>query len=96
MSCRIAVNMARRAAAGTINVTASYPDEIDDPHPAADIASKRSRKLASRPVKRRYDLRRLATVVLCVCTVLGFASYGAYAHQWAELSALRHLGSPGK
>ena len=89
--------MAKRAAAGAINVTVSYSDEIDDPRRAADVASiSWSRKLGSRAIKRRYDLRRLATILLCVCAVLGFASYGAYAHQWAELSALRHLGTASK
>jgi hypothetical protein len=62
MSCRIAVNMAKRAAAGAVNVSVSSENEIDDPCRAADIASiSRSRKLAScETIKRRYDLQ-LAT-----------------------------------
>jgi hypothetical protein len=95
MSCRIAVNMAKRAAAGSMRVSV-WSEEADNSFGAAtDVApiSRSNRPPASRKaITLRYDLGRVAAVTLSVLAALSFVSYTAYAHQWSELSALRHLG----
>ena len=87
MTCRIAVNMAKRAAAGTVSVPAtSWEEETDSSSHATDFRSQRSSAGARGPW-------RATAVAFSVFAVLSFASYAAYAHQWSELSALRHLGT---
>src|SRR5262249_6433125 len=95
MSCRIAVNMAKRAAAGAMSVPVWPNEETESPFPAANLApiSRSNGKLASRRTTTlRYDLGRVIAVAFAVFAALSFVSYAAYAHQWSELSALRHLG----
>jgi hypothetical protein len=85
MSCRIAVNMAKRAAAGAMSVSVALDDEIDSPFHAADLTP-----ISPRKTQRR--VRRAVVIAFCAFAALSFVSYAAYAHQWSELSALRHLG----
>jgi hypothetical protein len=95
MSCRIAVNMAKRAAAGAVSVSVWSDDEADSPFHAANFAliSRSNRQHASRKTTTlRYDLVRVIAAGFSVFAALSFVSYAAYAHQWSELSALRHLG----
>jgi len=95
MSCRIAVNMAKRAAAGAISGPVWPNEESESPFRAANLAliSRSNRQHASRRTTRlRNDLGRIVAVAFSVFTALSFVSYAAYAHQWSELSALRHLG----
>jgi hypothetical protein len=86
MSCRMVVNMAKRAAAGATNVSVSLDEEVDSAFHAADL---------SRPISPRntpQSLRQAVVIALCAVAALSCLSYAAYAHQWSELSALRHLG----
>jgi len=85
MSCRIAVNMAKRAAAGAISISVSLDEEIDSSFHAADLTP-------ISPRKKQHSLRRAVVIAFCAFAALSFVSYAAYAHQWSELSALRHLG----
>jgi hypothetical protein len=91
MSCRLAVNMAKRAAAGAMSVSAWSEEETDSPSHATDrtlIAQRNSQHSSAGAM----GLGRVTAIAFSVFAVLSFASYAAYAHQWSELSALRHLG----
>jgi hypothetical protein len=101
MSCRNAVNMAKRAAAGSMRVSVWLEEETDNrSQAAANLApiyrSKRQRA-PRKTITLRYDLGRLTAITFCVLAALSLVSYAVYAHQWSELSAFRHLGeaSPG-
>jgi hypothetical protein len=94
MSCRIAVNMAKRAAAGAV-VTPSVwlENEADSPSYAIDRVPTLARKRVSNDViALRCDPARSLIMGLSIFVTISFVSYVAYAHQWSELSALRHLG----
>jgi hypothetical protein len=102
MSCRNAVNMAKRAAAGSMRVSVWLEEETDNlSHAAANLApiyrSKRQRA-PRKTMTLRHDLGRLTAITFSVLAALSFVSYAVCAHQWSELSAFRHLGeaSPGK
>jgi hypothetical protein len=41
----------------------------------------------------RYNPRPVFAKALFMFAALSFISYAVYAHQWSELSALRHLGN---
>jgi hypothetical protein len=79
----MAVNMARRAAAGDRRVPVGSDEQTDHP-------GRRSKPVS--PGKNRLRLQRAVILGFCMFAALGFVSYAAYAHQWSELSALRHLG----
>jgi hypothetical protein len=97
MSCRIAVNMAKRAAAGAVSVSVWLDEETSASVRAVDLpmalatSSQHSSHKGNPP---KYRRAHVIITAFCVFAVLGFISYGAYAHEWAELSALRHLGKP--
>jgi hypothetical protein len=100
MSCRIAVNMAKRAAAGATSMSV-WSDEktVSRFHvPAVALVPRLNRQHASQTIALRYDLGRVTAMAFAVFAALGFVSYAIYAHQWSELSAMRHLGevSPAK
>jgi hypothetical protein len=88
MSCRTAVNMTKRAAAGAISASvwleeeALVPLHVDPP--------KLSRSKKTQIVGYQRTSRTL--MAFSVIAALSLVSYATYAHQWAELSALRHLG----
>jgi hypothetical protein len=93
MTCRIAVNMAKRAATGAVSVPAtSWEEETDGSSHATDFSLISQRKSQRSSAGARGPWRATA-VAFSVFAVLSFASYAAYAHQWSELSALRHLGT---
>ena len=96
MSCRVAVNMAKRAAAGAISVSVWSDEETDSPFHGADLApvSRIKRQHTSRKsITLKYNLAPVIAVALILFAALSFVSYTAYVHQWSELSALRHLES---
>jgi hypothetical protein len=95
MSCRIAVNMAKRAAAGAMSMPVWSDEETGSPLYAADrslTSRRRNQHKSGGAVVLRYDLGRVTAIAFSVFVALSFVSYAAYAHQWSELSALRHLG----
>ena len=85
MSCRMAMNMAKRAAAGVPSGLV-WSDEAFGSFGSIGVAS------PSLPRERPRRLRHTIVAGFCVFAALSFVSYAAYAHQWSELSALRHLG----
>ena len=87
MSCRIAVNMAKRAAAGAVVRPSGWlENEADSPSFAIDQIPTSARKRVSNDPARSF------ITGLSIFVTLSFISYAAYVHQWSELSALRHLG----
>jgi hypothetical protein len=97
MSCRIAVNMAKRAAAGAISVSVWPDEETDSPFRGtepAPVSRINSRYTSRKTITLKYDLARIIAVALIAFAALSFVSYAVYAHQWSELSAMRHLGNP--
>jgi len=78
------MNMAKRAAAGAPGGVV-WSDE--KPVSCSPIAIR-----TTSPRKRPRRLRRTIAIGFCMFVALSFVSYAAYAHQWSELSALRHLG----
>jgi len=63
------------------------------PSYAIDRLPTSARKRVSNDViALRYDQARSLTMGFSIFVTLSFVSYAAYAHQWSELSALRHLG----
>ena len=95
MSCRIAVNMAKRAqAARATRISDWLDDEPDNLIWADDQApSMRDNKQHSsgRTTTLRYNSRRVVAIAFWLFAAFSIISYAAYAHQWSELSALRHL-----
>jgi hypothetical protein len=83
--------MAKRAAAGATSMPVWSDEETGSPLYAADRIPI-SRRRNPQAVVLRYDLRRVTAIAFSVLVALSFVSYAAYAHQWSELSALRHLG----
>ncbi len=93
MTCRIAVNMAKRAAIGAVSVpAASWEEETDSSSHATDFTLI-SQRNSQRNSAGARGLWRATAIAFSVFVVLSFASYAAYAHQWSELSALRHLAT---
>jgi hypothetical protein len=87
--------MAKRAAAGAM-VTPSVwlENEADYPSCAVDRVPTSARKRVSNDViALRCDPARSLIMGLSIFVTLSFVSYAVYAHQWSELSALRHLGN---
>jgi hypothetical protein len=84
--------MAKRAAAGAVSVPVWSEEETDSPSHATDptLISQRNGQRSSAGA---MGLWRVTAIAFSVFVVLSSASYAAYAHQWSELSALRHLGS---
>jgi hypothetical protein len=81
----MSVNMAKRAAAGAMSISVSLDEEIDSPFHAVNLTR-------ISPRNKLHSLRRAVVIACCALAALSFVSYAAYAHQWSELSALRHLG----
>ena len=94
MSCRIAVNMTKRAAAGAVVKSSGWlENEADSLSFAIDQVPTSARKRVSNDVVAlRCDPARSFITGLSIFVTLSFVSYAAYVHQWSELSALRHLG----
>jgi hypothetical protein len=89
----MAVNMAKRAAAGAMITSVWSEDETDHPTHANDCVPISRRKRGSNgAIALRYNPGRLFAMALSIFVALSFVSYATYAHQWSELSALRHLG----
>jgi hypothetical protein len=97
MSCRIAVNMAKRAAAGAMSRSISLDERsggsVYRGHRAL-ISGTHGQHTARKAITLKYDRARIIIAAVTVFAALGFVSYAAYAHEWSELSALRHLGKP--
>jgi hypothetical protein len=86
--------MAKRAAAGAIIRHVSLDDEIDGPPTAKIPISLRNRQHdCSRAIAHKPHPARLFVMGLSLLVALSFVSYATYVHQWAALSALRHLGN---
>src|SRR3984885_11375508 len=94
MSCRIAVNMTKRAAAGAISASVWLEEEALAPLHIDPPRLSRSNK--TQIVGYQRTARTL--MAFSVIAALSLVSYATYAHQWSEISALRHLGqtAPGK
>jgi hypothetical protein len=88
MSCRTAVNMTKRAAAGAISASVWLEEEALAPLHVDPPKLSRSKK--TQIVGYQRTSRTL--MAFSVIAALSLVSYATYAHQWAELSALRHLG----
>jgi hypothetical protein len=92
MSCRISVNMAKRAAAGAMKSSVRLDDEIDGP-PTVQIPISLRQHGSSRAIAQKRHPARVFAMGLSLLVALSFISYATYVHQWLELSALRHLGN---
>jgi hypothetical protein len=84
--------MAKRAAAGAMSVSVWSDEETRSPLRGVDDLAAVLRITSRQTVLLKYSLTRIFAVALTVFAVVSFVSYAAYAHQWSELSALRHLG----
>ncbi len=84
--------MTKRAAAGAVSVPVWSEEESDSPSHVMDLTLISQRNSQSSSVGA-MGLWRVTAIAFFVFVVLSSASYAAYAHQWSELSALRHLGS---
>ena len=89
MSCRISVNMVKRAAPGARPLVCLSPV-----FEFSDVPKHAARRASSGAVVAKRDPGRLLAMVISGFVALSFVSYGVYAHQWSELSAMRHLGKP--
>ena len=79
------MNMVKRAAAETRPLVCSLP--VFEP-------SDMPRRIARSAVAAKLDPGRLFAMALSGLVALTFVSYAVYAHEWSELSAMRHLGNP--
>ena len=94
MSCRTAVNMTKRAAAGATKTFVRLDDETGPPSYTIDrVPISRRRRSSNGVIALRYNPRPAFAKALFMFAALSFISYAVYAHQWSELSALRHLGN---
>jgi hypothetical protein len=89
MSCRIAVNMAKRAAAGAMPPV--YSPAAFEP---SDAPRRNTQRTSSSVLAAKRDPGRIFAIALSGLVALSFVCYAVYAHQWSELSAMRHLGNP--
>jgi hypothetical protein len=89
MSCRASVNMVKRAAAGARPLVCLPP--VFEPF---DIPKQATRRVSSSAVAAKRDPGRFFAMAVSGFIALSFICYGVYAHQWPELSAMRHLGKP--
>jgi hypothetical protein len=89
MSCRISVNMVKRAAAGT-RLPVCSPTVFEP----SDIPQRNTQQVSSSAVVAKRDPGRIFAMAVSSFVALSFVSYAVYAHQWSELSAMRHLGNP--
>jgi hypothetical protein len=80
--------MTKRAAAGAMSVSVWVDDDIVGPFPSDLPAMSRSNK---RQVLG-YGRASRTLIAFSVFAMLSLVSYATYAHQWSELTALRHLG----
>ena len=91
----MSMNMAKRAAAGAMKISAWSEDETDAPLHATDHIpiSWRNKQRGSNlygctHAQSRVGLRHGPSIFIA----LSLVSYAIYVHQWSELSAMRHLG----
>ncbi len=88
MSCRTAVNMTKRAAAGAMSVSVWVEEDIVSSfHPALPAVSRSDKRQVL-----GYGRASRTLIAFSIFATLSLVSYATYAHQWSELSALRHLG----
>jgi hypothetical protein len=81
--------MAKRAAAGTRPPVCS-PAVFEPP----DTPQPNTQRILSSAVAAKRDPGRIFAMAVSSFVALSFVSYAVYAHQWSELSAMRHLGNP--
>jgi hypothetical protein len=80
--------MTRRAAAGAMSVSVWVDDDVGVPlHSDPPVISRSNKRQIL-----GYDRTSRALMAFSVFAMLSLVSYATYAHQWSELSALRHLG----
>jgi hypothetical protein len=86
--------MTKRAAAGVTTPSVWLDSETDPASYVIDRMPISRRRCGSKNViALRYNPRWALAKALSIFVALSFISYATYAHQWSELSALRHLGS---
>jgi hypothetical protein len=86
--------MTKRAAAGVTTPSVWLDSETDPASYAIDrMPISRPRCGSKNVIALRYNPRRVFAKAFSIFVALSFISYATYAHQWSELSALRHLGS---
>ena len=91
----MSMNMAKRAAAGAMKVSAWSEDETDSPLHATDhipISWGNKQRGSNRTVALTRHPAWVFAMALSLFVALSFVSYATYVHQWSELSAMRHLG----
>ena len=91
----MSMNMAKRAAAGAMKISAWSEDETDAPLPATDhipIPWRNKQRGSNRTVALTRNPAWVFAMALSLFVALSFVSYAAYVHHWSELSAMRHLG----
>jgi hypothetical protein len=91
----MSVNMAKRAAAGAMKVSAWSEDEANSPSHATyhiPVSWRNKQGGSNRTVALTRDPRRVFAMALSIFIALSLVSYAIYVHQWSELSAMRHLG----
>ena len=89
------MNMAKRAAAGAMKVSAWSEDQTDSPLHATDhipISWRNKQRGSNRAVALTRDPARFFAIAPSIFVALSLVSYATYVHQWSELSAMRHLG----
>ena len=91
----MSMNMAKRAAAGAMKVSAWSEDETDTPLHATDhipIPWRNKQRGSNCTVALTRNPAWVFAMALSLFVALSFVSYAAYVHHWSELSAMRHLG----
>ena len=91
----MSMNMAKRAAAGAMKVSAWSEDETDSPLHATDyipISWRNKQRASNRTVALTRHPARVFAMALSLFVALSLVSYATYVYQWSELSAMRHLG----
>jgi hypothetical protein len=85
----MSVNMIKRSAAGARPLVCLPPV-----FELSDIPKNAALQASSAAVVAKRDPGRLFAIAISGFVALSLVSYGVYAHQWPELSAMRHLGKP--
>jgi hypothetical protein len=81
--------MTRRAAAGAMSVGVWSEEEAVAPIHVAPPRMSHSKKAQV----LGYQRTTRTLMAFSVMAMLSLVSYATYAHQWSELTALRHLGN---
>jgi hypothetical protein len=74
------------------NVAIEKTDGSADQGNQAVVSGTNRQHAPPKAVILKYDRARIIIAVFTLFAALGFVCYAAYAHEWLELSALRHLG----